>query len=53
MLKTQKFSSLFRHYAKYHGLRKDDLEYSFVEKLELDDTPEGVQLQRGDVIEVG
>ncbi|GMH68466.1 hypothetical protein TrVE_jg566 [Triparma verrucosa] len=52
MLKTQKFSSLFRHYAKYHGLRKDDLEYTFVERLELDDTPEGVQLQRGDVIEV-
>lgn len=46
MLKTQKFSSLFRHYAKYHGLRKDDLEYTFVERLELDDTPEGVQLQR-------
>ena len=25
MLKTQRFSDLFRHYAKYHVLRKDDL----------------------------
>ena len=50
MLKTQRFSSLFRHYAKYHGLRKDDLEYYFVNPLENDDTPESVQLQRSDVI---
>lgn len=52
MLKTQRFSSLFRHYAKYHGLRKDDLEYYFVNRLENEDTPEGVQLQRGDTIMV-
>eukprot|EP00529_Nitzschia_sp_RCC80_P020683 CAMPEP_0113501620 /NCGR_PEP_ID=MMETSP0014_2-20120614/33059_1 /TAXON_ID=2857 /ORGANISM="Nitzschia sp." /LENGTH=380 /DNA_ID=CAMNT_0000396235 /DNA_START=180 /DNA_END=1322 /DNA_ORIENTATION=+ /assembly_acc=CAM_ASM_000159 len=52
MLKTQRFSSLFRHYAKYHGLRKDDLEYYFVNQLENDDTPESVQLQRGDTIMV-
>ena len=52
MLKTQRFSSLFRHYAKYHGLRKDDLEYYFVNLLENDDTPESVQLQRGDTIMV-
>ena len=52
MLKTQRFSSLFRHYAKYHGLRKDDLEYYFVNPLENDDTPESVQLQRSDVIMV-
>ena len=52
MLKTQRFSSLFRHYAKYHGLRKDDLEYYFVNMLENEDTPESVQLQRGDVIMV-
>lgn len=50
MLKTQRFSSLFRHYAKYHGLRKDDLEYYFVNPLENEDTPESVQLQRGDTI---
>jgi len=50
MLKTQRFSSLFRHYAKYHGLRKDDLEYYFVNLLENEDTPESVQLQRGDTI---
>jgi hypothetical protein len=48
MLKSQRFSSLFRHYAKYHGLRKDDLEYFFVNALENEDTPESVQLQRGD-----
>ncbi|KAL7531053.1 hypothetical protein ACHAWF_003609 [Thalassiosira exigua] len=52
MLKTQRFSSLFRHYAKYHGLRKDDLEYYFVNPLENEDTPETVQLQRGDIIMV-
>lgn len=52
MLKTQRFSSLFRHYAKYHGLRKDDLEYYFVHPLENEDTPESVQLQRGDIIMV-
>lgn len=52
MLKTQRFSSLFRHYAKYHGLRKDDLEYCFVNPLEGEDTPETVQLQRGDTIMV-
>lgn len=52
MLKTQRFSSLFRHYAKYHGLRKDELEYYFVNLLENEDTPESVQLQRGDTIMV-
>jgi DNA-binding HxlR family transcriptional regulator len=52
MLKTQRFSSLVRHYAKYHGLRKDDLEYYFVNPLENEDTPESVQLQRGDTIMV-
>lgn len=52
MLKTQSFSSLFRHYAKYHGLRKDDLEYYFVNPLENEDTPESVNLQRGDTIMV-
>lgn len=52
MLKTQRFSSLFRHYAKYHGLRKDDLEYYFTNLLENEDTPESVQLQRGDTIMV-
>lgn len=52
MLKTQRFSSLFRHYAKYHGLRKDDLEYYFVNPLENEDTPESVHLQRGDIIMV-
>ena len=50
MLKSQRFSSLFRHYAKYHGLRKDDLEYYFVNPLENEDTPETVHLQRGDTI---
>ena len=52
MLKTQRFSDLFRHYAKYHGLRKDDLEYYFVHPLENEDTPESVQLLRGDIIMV-
>ena len=52
MQKAQRFHSLFRHYAKYHGLRKDELEYYFVSYLGDNDTPETVQLQRGDVIHV-
>ena len=52
MLKSQRFSSLFRHYAKYHGLKKENLEYFFVSELQNDDTPETVMLQRGDVIMV-
>ncbi|CAM9317507.1 unnamed protein product, partial [Phaeothamnion confervicola] len=34
MLKQQRFSSLFRHYAKHHGLKKDDLAYYFTEELQ-------------------
>jgi speckle-type POZ protein len=52
MLKSQRFSSLFRHYAKYKGLTKDDLEFYFVNPLENEDTPESVQFQRGDTIMV-
>lgn len=44
MLKNQRFSSLFRHYAKHHGLRKDDLAYYFTEELQNEDTPETVYL---------
>ncbi|KAG5183869.1 BTB/POZ domain-containing protein [Tribonema minus] len=33
MLKSQRFASLFRHYAKKHGLRKEDLAYYFVDGL--------------------
>ena len=33
-------------------MRKDDLEYYFVNLLENEDTPESVQLQRGDTIMV-
>mmetsp|Transcript_7998 Transcript_7998/g.10633 ORF Transcript_7998/g.10633 Transcript_7998/m.10633 type:complete len:320 (+) Transcript_7998:57-1016(+) len=50
MLKNQRFSSLFRHYAKHHGLRKEDLAYYFTEELQNDDTPESVYLQRNDEI---
>jgi speckle-type POZ protein len=52
MLRTKRFSSLFRHYAKYHGLRKDDLDYYFVNSLENEHTPGSVQLQQGDTIMV-
>jgi hypothetical protein len=52
MQKNQRFHSLFRHYAKYHGLKKAELEYSFLSYLEDDDTPETVQLMRHDVITV-
>eukprot|EP00588_Corethron_pennatum_P019659 CAMPEP_0194331970 /NCGR_PEP_ID=MMETSP0171-20130528/57525_1 /TAXON_ID=218684 /ORGANISM="Corethron pennatum, Strain L29A3" /LENGTH=498 /DNA_ID=CAMNT_0039093651 /DNA_START=79 /DNA_END=1572 /DNA_ORIENTATION=- len=50
ILKTQRFSSLFQQYAKNYGLEKDDLEYSFVNQLENEDTPESVQLQQGSTI---
>jgi len=50
MLKNQRFSSLFRHYAKHHGLKKEDLAYYFTEELQNDDTPETVYLQRNDEI---
>lgn len=50
MLKNQRFSSLFRHYAKHHGLRKEDLEYCFTELLQNDDTPESVFLQARDEV---
>uniref|UniRef100_A0A7S2W1Z2 BTB domain-containing protein n=1 Tax=Rhizochromulina marina TaxID=1034831 RepID=A0A7S2W1Z2_9STRA len=50
MLKSQRFSSLFRHYAKHHGLRKDDLAFFFTEELQNDDTPESVFLQKNDEI---
>jgi len=52
MSRTQRFSSVFHRYAKHHGLRKEDLEYYFVNPLENEDTPESVQLQRGDIIMV-
>jgi hypothetical protein len=52
MLKTQRFSSLFRHYAKHHGLRKDDLAFYFTEELQNEDTPESVFLQKNDEIVV-
>lgn len=52
MLKNQRFSSLFRHYCKHHGLPRDSLGFSFTSKLYPDDTPESVHLQRGDVITV-
>jgi hypothetical protein len=52
MLKTQRFFTLFRHYAKHHGLPKDDLEFFFIDPLKNEDTPESVQLQRGDTIMV-
>ena len=52
MFKSQRFSSLFRHYGKHHGLPKDALEYSFTAKIRPDDTPESIHLQKHDIIEV-
>uniref|UniRef100_A0A6U4KVI1 BTB domain-containing protein n=1 Tax=Phaeomonas parva TaxID=124430 RepID=A0A6U4KVI1_9STRA len=46
----QTFNSLFRHYAKHHGLRKDDLVYYFTEQLQPDDTPASVHLLKNDEI---
>jgi hypothetical protein len=52
MFKSQRFSSLFRHYGKHHGLPKDALEYFFTGKIKPDDTPESIHLQKHDIIEV-
>ena len=41
----QKMSSLFKHYAKYHGLKRDDLEFHFVDLVRPNDTPEGIMLE--------
>lgn len=45
MLKTQRFASLFRHYAKHHGLDKETLVFYFTEELQNEDTPESVHMQ--------
>jgi len=50
MLKTQRFASLFRHYAKHHGLDKEELVFYFTEELQNEDTPETVHMQRNDEI---
>jgi hypothetical protein len=45
MLKSQRFASLFRHYAKHHGLDKETLVFYFTEELQNEDTPESVHMQ--------
>lgn len=53
MLRIQRFGSLFRHYAKYKGLREEDLEYFFDNnRLDIKDTPNSVQLQSGNTVMV-
>nr|CCA14305.1 conserved hypothetical protein [Albugo laibachii Nc14] len=50
MQKTQRFSSLFRHYSKHHGLPRDSLEFIFTDQLDPDGSPESVFLQKNDII---
>ena len=52
MQKNQSFNTLFRHYAKYHGLCKEKLVYFFVDKLKNEDTPESVHILPADEIYV-
>ncbi|EQC42247.1 hypothetical protein SDRG_01081 [Saprolegnia diclina VS20] len=52
MQKTQRFSSLFRHYSKHHGLPRESLDFCFMNLLSLEDSPESVHLQKNDVIHV-
>jgi speckle-type POZ protein len=52
MLRTQLYSSLFRHYAKQHDLYAGDLEYYFTDVLKANDSAETIQLMRGDTIMV-
>ena len=44
MNKAQSFDSLFRHYAKRKGLRKEDLSFYFTNELLPDHTPESVNM---------
>lgn len=50
MTTQQKMSSLFRHYAKYHGLRKESLIFTYVEVLKPADTPSLVGLKKDEEI---
>ncbi|OQS05738.1 hypothetical protein THRCLA_02165 [Thraustotheca clavata] len=52
MQKTQRFSSLFRHYSKHHGLPRESLDFFFMNLLSPEDSPESVHLQKNDVIYV-
>ena len=42
-----KLTPPWQHYAKYHGLRKDDLEFHFVDLLKDGDTPKSIMLEKG------
>ncbi|KAG7378318.1 BTB and MATH domain-containing protein 41, partial [Phytophthora pseudosyringae] len=46
MQKTQRFSSLFRHYSKHHGLPRESLDFFFTNRLDPEDSPESVHLQK-------
>ncbi|OWZ24156.1 hypothetical protein PHMEG_000862 [Phytophthora megakarya] len=50
MQKTQRFSSLFRHYSKHHGLPRESLDFFFTSRLDPEDSPESVHLQKNDII---
>ncbi|DBA04374.1 TPA: hypothetical protein N0F65_002136, partial [Lagenidium giganteum] len=50
MQKTQRFSSLFRHYSKHHGLPREALDFFFTNCLDPEDSPESVHLQKNDII---
>ncbi|GLD95993.1 hypothetical protein PINS_up004671 [Pythium insidiosum] len=50
MQKTQRFSSLFRHYSKHHGLPRESLDFFFTNRLDPEDSPESVHLQKNDII---
>mmetsp|Transcript_14625 Transcript_14625/g.23014 ORF Transcript_14625/g.23014 Transcript_14625/m.23014 type:complete len:224 (+) Transcript_14625:124-795(+) len=53
MLHGQRFSSLFRHYARYHNLNGEDFEYRFNGNLiDPKDTPRTLGLELYDVVEV-
>lgn len=36
MQKTQRFSSLFRHYSKHHGLPRESLDFFFTVRARVD-----------------
>ena len=50
MVRNQQMSCLFRHFSKHHGLEKEDLEFTFVDQLRNEDTPESIHLMPSDQI---
>ena len=52
MKRGQRFSTMFRHYCKKHGLKIECLEFVFINVLQPNDTPDSIYLNTNDIIRV-